>query len=40
MKKILFILTILFGLGILILLSFSRESGVEKANIVNIDFSE
>lgn len=39
MKKILFILTILLGLGILILLSFSRESGVKKANIVNIDFS-
>lgn len=40
MKKIVFILGILLGTGVLILLSFSRETTHEPANTVDVDFSE
>jgi hypothetical protein len=40
MKKFVFILGILLGTGVLILLSFSRETPPEATNIVDIDFSE
>ncbi|NDK19428.1 hypothetical protein GW819_01150 [Candidatus Gracilibacteria bacterium] len=40
MKKFLFIFMILAGSGILILLSFSKETPDQEENVVNIDFSE
>lgn len=40
MKKIFFIFAILLGLGILMLLSFSKESTIQTLPVVDIDFSE
>ncbi|MDD5377168.1 MAG: hypothetical protein PHH16_03560 [Candidatus Gracilibacteria bacterium] len=40
MKKLIFILTVLVGSGVLILLSFSRENSGGKEDAANIDFSE
>lgn len=40
MKKFIFILVVLIGSGILTLLSFWRGDLIDKANTVNIDFSE
>lgn len=40
MKKLIFILTILAGAGLLIFLSFSKENTDKQETPINIDFSE